>query len=742
MSIVVARLNYLDSGQPRIIGVSDDSNYRHSDASVWGGVYWPIISGSISWSVHARHPYQDQESTLSIGVLTLINCTGIFDSWTEHETAGQWVEVQRGPADAVWNDRSDRWDRTEPGHLEAVLVAEMGSIRWRGRESMTIELQSVLRALGEPIAREVFDESTPNETLINNRAPVIFGPCFQIEPKMINPSILRLFVADNLSVVTGTQEGGNPTDGWDPVPQGLQLTGPSNRELPITCHAAGPPAASIDTSDALDGIGDFSDLPSGDPDGWDVQREPPDSDIDHGTGGLLITADAGMPGDSGWLSGDASDNFGGAVPELTGASTIHEAVSSPTNSAYVDLPYGGTNVGVIHISDLGISIPSGQRLVGVEAELDVENAGTSVLDQTNHRVLFIMPDGTIRNPRENPAGAEFGGRVFVPGTRDTFIWGGPRDLGPALDPITDEQATDPQFSIQCDFRRVSSGFARIRIHAFRIKAYFEPAYLPPRLRTTLAKLTPGDRYRLEIVTLGDSSDGLIGVFGGVSSTGEPPGVVDRFSDTRVELTNNEIFNAQFTAADEHFAIAFFRGQGSGNATIERIELENLSRALSKYSQQVPYIVELAGLDPDLHVDQDEIEAHDLATGEMSIGWYVDDETTADQLLARHSGSLGGPAYHGMDGRFHSFLLLPPDTPYDPDEHIRLEDNQIGDDIEIWHDDPPALTDIVKAARNWRPLAERETAGITTTFTEPLRQLVMSDYRVTAKANLNDPGGFT
>lgn len=726
--LLVAQLQFIGPAGQQILGVSDAPYIDpDSDSTLFRGCYWPVITNDIAWSEHARHAFQDQAPDLSIGDITLDNHGRLFDDWPGYTFSGLRLELKRGPASTPWAD------------LEPVLIARMGPARWIGREAMVIQLRSVLEGLNEPLAREVFDEGTPNANLINTVSPLLLGQCYQLRPAVLDPAILRYYIADNMTLVFGVQEGGNPTENWEQIIQGFQLT--QNATLGITCHAAGPPLPEDERVDVIADIGGFETWDSGDPDGWDVRRDPPYSEITEVAGGAEVESTAELGGDLGLVPAGRVEVIP-ATPVLefepVGAATLTEALEDP-NVGYAQIVSGGvTGLGFLQLFDFDLPIPTGQRLAGIELEIDIENAGSGATDKSVEIVHFFrMPDGTTRGlPQQEPSAPAV--PRYVPTTRQTLVFGGERVLPPSFSQAV---LDDPAFESRWRFRRLGGGVSDIRVHAIRIRIHHEPDFEFLRLRTKTPRLVPGNRYLIQIDHGGSESDSIRVRWSGTTATGEVQPPTSSFSRQSAVLAGDGVTEETWIADGTHFAIKFDRGDGNGEQLIRRISVIEQSLSLDRYRDLVPYIVGMMGYDPADHVDQAMIDAHDEAAGNMPLGWYVNNNASADQVLFRLAASLGGPIWAGLDGKVRSFLMLPPEDPGEDHDYLVLEDQQIRDDVEIWDDQPPNITDRAVGARNWHPIPEDRAATITSTWTEQDRQDVAAEWRVTRKAQFPELDGF-
>jgi hypothetical protein len=721
--ILVAKIRYSDGQSVRTIGVTD-APYFGDATGLDGGCWWPLLDpeSDQGWGESARHPWQGQSDPFQMGDLTLINTGRHFDDWTRHTIAGLVTELQRGPASAVWNDEPDRFDTFHPGKLEPVWRAQGRTRRFEGRERLILSFESLLAPLAGALNTQVFDENTPNQTLINRPTQLVLGQCYQLRPFLLDGQIYLYHVGDNITPVPSVQEGGNPDlPIFEPTPTGFQLF--AKPTMTVTCDASGPPLPESVAGDALDGIGHFE-FDSGNLVGWDVIDDPPWSQISETAGGLLrVESTARLEGDTGWLAGSeayASQKLDGTTWSTVGG-TLAEVVEADDGS-YAELTADDNIYHFIAVSGVTFGLTEDVVPVGLEIR------GVAEANNTANIVGFWLkyPDGTVR---EFPFSSTLwnGKETFTAGHSTWLPWG-----------FKKEMLEDPETDFRIIVRRTSGPIIQFRIHELNIKCHFGPAVDRLRLITTDSLLTPGTRYELRVQHEGDSSDMVDMFWGGIENNADPLAERDDpFARTAATLEADGSLTASFVAAGPRFAMEFDRGQdGNGEQTIRSVELIDRNLAQEKYRQLVPYIVDLAGLDPDLHVSQDMIEAHDLATGSMSLGWLVKGSETADDVLALLAGSLGGMLWHDRGGRVKSMLLQPPQ---DDDDALVIGPERIDGDIEIWDDTPEGVTDRATAARNWQPIPEDRAAG---TLSEQEKANAAADFRVVRRAKFPELDGFT
>ena len=737
--ILAAKIRYSDGETVRTLGVTD-APYLGPASGLEGSVWWPLLDpdADTRWAEHARHPYQGQPPPLEIGDLILINSSGFFDPWIGFTVAGLEIEVQRGPINAEWNDEADRWDAFHAGKFEPVFRALGGRRRFEGRSRFVIGLQSVLEPLGEALIKDVFDD-IDSPLLEGRRAPLVFGFARQIAPLAFLPNDLVYYTAQNAVGTISVAEGGNAeTPQWEDWDPGFRLL--ASPTLAITADIAGPEKPGSLEDNLLDSIGSFDSFTGDDPDGWTVATTPTLSAVADAAPGLDVTATASdQTGD--WKLGGNATAF--VVGDKRQAEWVNpdNALADDTNDATASLQVFVTGGGV------GISITISERLTVSGFDFDLpENAII-----TGFEVGILCRDFAQTGAGAEPA-VEIPQIITRIGNRERtkvepqdmprdpdpyaeLLWGGPTDLWGQEPTRENINGLSIGFVARRDATVVGTVVARIR--RVRVRAYYTIGQSNVRLWTDV-EMEPGQRYRLRVVADdGVAEDDLSIRVAGVDAISDPlPGG----SAEALILGEDEDADIDFVPEGPVLAVSINATDGVAQRVIQSLALTARTLARSKYAELVPYVVELAGQDPETAVDQAMIEAHATASQDPTLGWYISGAESADDLLFLFAGSLGGMIWHGLDGRVRSMLLQPP-TPSEKDEALRLEGGRITGSVDSDDDDPPEITDRVHAARNFAPLSPDRTAGITSTWTEQDRADVSADYRVTRRARFPELLGF-
>lgn len=740
--IVVAKIQFSDGEQVQTLGVSD-APYFGDASGLWNRRWYPVIDTSTDarWSEFARHPYQGQADIFSVGELSLINVSGLFDDWAEYAVSGLLTEVQRGPSTATWNTESDRYDVFHDGKMEPLWRANGKRRRFEGRSRLILSFESLLAPLSGALNKEVFDENTPNENLIGRTAPMLLGRVFQMSPDLSRPQHLNYFAGWNLHEVEQVQEGGNPTDGWVPHDQGFALT--RSALLAITCHANGPPPDDDSEVDKLDGIGDMDFDTSGDLQGFDVFEDDPDAVIDEDSSGdavVTITGDASTGSDDDNRASDIWQLQSGgqwgwtlrpvSVGAPAGQQEIADALEADqTTEEYLSSDIGGdsTSTRLLRLRNWSPTLGPTDLVTGVEVRVRAKKESGSTAGIFFQTVSLQLPNGSISDNKADD--------VEVTSTKTNHIFGNSTDKW-GFDELSVDDLQSTTLGLLLQFKSASTGVFATQVQVHEVELVVHTGNLATSVRLYAdVGLVSGRDYRLEITTL-DTTGSIEARWAGVESSGDSlASAPSPFSTFSATLSKATVTVAEFNAAGSVFGIEFFKGATSGTNTIQKIELWQ-KPTVDKYVELVRYIIEQAGLDPDIHLDTAMVQAHSTATGDPPLGWLVKGSETADELLFLLAGSIGGMLWHDRGGRVKSLLLQPPST-----FGAEIGEERIIGDIEVFDDDPPNITDRVVGAKNWRPIAEDRAAGITTTFTEQDRSDVSADYRVTRFAQFPDLEGY-
>lgn len=733
--IVAARISYISGGTTKTLGVASGAYFADASGLV-NKTWYPILDPAISFDLSVTLPWESGSSRASFGALTLVNGADglsdhILDEFLTAQVSGQIVEVRRGSESAAFAD------------LELWFKSKTDRVAFDG-EFVTLSQRPRLDRMLLPLNTTVFGDGTPNRRLVNVTRPAVLGDVFQIEPLLEVPNQLRYFAASNLSVVRQVQEGGNVTTNWTDVDNGFQMT--ASPSLQVTAHISGPPKPATDLEELLGATGTFESWTSDDPDGITVFESPPDSEISQNVtqGADIVTSIA---------TADASTNNTGTTAAIQPASSGRSLVGIDASSATVtdvasfpglidadDTEYlrwrlGGANITGQRLTLTGFGVALADVPTGVEVKIRSDKSSASPIDFSEVRLLF--PDGSISDNKASAA--------TLTTTKTQHVFGGPNDSWGA---ILGAASFGDGFGIRLNFTTGASGSFPVDARVYEIIVTVHTGSGDESVRLYFSPtLASGARYRVRITHTG-SSEQVEARWGGVASSGAAipwlaavaggsvssdlsANVDDPFSVTTTTLEDTGVAEFEFVADGPVFGMQFFRLPGqTGTMTINRIELEEVSVSLNTYSDLVPYMATLAGLDV-ADVDTTSIDAHDAACNNPPLGWYIDGNETMEEIMDLFARSLSGTWWPDRDAKIRSTLWRL-DTTATADFELTAE--RIDGDVSIVTADAEESTERAYAARNWLPIDLDRAAAISTTFTEQQRADIAAEWRVIRRAD--------
>jgi len=721
--IVAAKIQYSVGGAITTLGVAS-APYFASASGLLNRTWYPILDSAVSVAVDVSLPWDSGSPSQQIGDIMLTNggdgeFQHVLDLLIPAQLAGLVTEVRRGYTDQSWDELPD-----------LIFKARNASKRFDG-ESLIIPQRPFLDRLDQPIAQQVFDETTPNPRIVNSTVPLLLGRAFQIEPLIWDAPNQIYYTAQNLSEIDRVLEGGAVTLSWTPVEFGHQMTAGVN--LQVTVDAIGPPPdAAIETT-VIDWT--FDAWTAGLPDGINVTDSPPDAVIAESAGGGAadITVTASVTGDTGWLSLTApavfspwgavnTDQWSASSGALADAFTLDNSVEWANVTTWRSAR--------IMVTGFDSSLPAGSTVVGAEMELVYEGSGAILADAS-----LVRNNGFQVAPFAQIVG---GFPQNIPAAKTTSAVGSANTTN-SLQTVTDEDIADGfGFSLAID--RSGVDVATAKIHQVRAKLHHSTQVQALRLESPSQALTAGRRYRVEITTT-DSTGDVWARWGSVAATGDPITTPnDPFATVSARLEGEGLRVFEFTPdAVGLFAIEFSKSTSAGQATVGQIRVVERPDGINTYAGLVPYVAGLVGIDT-ADIDQTMIDAHDSDTGSPEIGWYITANESMAEVMDLFARSLSGVWWPDRDGKLRSVLwTLDPDAT--PDVTIsnitvdgRPQRTRIQGNITLESDPAPNATERAVGARNWRPLRVSETAGIAEEFSEQERANVIEAWRVRRRAN--------
>lgn len=752
--IIAAVGQYSDGETVRTIGVSSAAYHDPAlAADLEGGTFLPVIDGDggIQWSEEVSFQPQGGTTALQVSGLRLINTEGEFDAWAAYSVAGLDWTVKRGRPDQTWEE------------FELIFRAVGdGTPTFQGRSTMSLRLRDRFAAFGQPASQVVFDTDTPNERLVNQLVPYVYGDVLQVEGPLFDPVFFRIFLAQNLAVIRRIHEGGTPTDNWIDVPFGAQVTrSVPDEAYPITADIGGPSLPAAELENLLEAIGGFESWTGGDPDGFTVTETPPDSEIseDVTNGGALIVSTLGSS------TGGDDLNAGTAVrgtPSTGRTLTAKDAADATVtdvsewpalidadDAARVIATVGGAGLTSprLTLTNFGGALGASATLSGITVSVRAQKTGAGTGSITFSEVRLTLPNGSVSEDKS--------ASTAVTGTKTLHTFGGANDAWGLV--LTPDLVNDEGFGVRLSFQTGTSGSYPVAAEIFEVilTAHTSAGNQTLKLYVDVSAVT-GDRYRPRITydDLGASpSDTISARWAFVDAIGDPVPILTRtpgstgaigaeslnLSDPNVitegVLEGAGVLEGELIADGPVFAVEFFAApEQTGEQRLVRIDLDELSISINRFQDLIRTLAENAGFDPDEDIDNDSLAAIATATGDPVLGWYVRGNATFDQVATIFAHSLASAVFPGLDGKLHAAMLSAPARPASGQflEVIR-GDRDMGP-AQSEADPGDDLRDRVHAAQNVDPLRPNETAGVTETWPESERQKVLSDWRITERVD--------
>lgn len=722
MIIVCAKITYYDGEQERTIGVCDQPYY--GDATGLEGGLWHLLipeDSELEWSEQVRHPAQSSSSSTSIGDLYLNATGGNFDSWPDYFVRGYRTEVRRA------NSKNMAWSQ-----MERVLVARNKAIRFTSRREMILSLEPTTVDLEKSINGETWEEA-PSEALIGKTRRTVLGRVFQAKPPLYDPSQLVYYCADNFSNVFVVAEGGNPTDTAVNNDRGFQLL--QSPSLVVTSDFAGPETDIDDAEVVFED--DLSSWTGTDLDDWTLRETSGKAEITESSNGADIS-----------VSGQGDTQTSSVTPDSTsqsnigyewspnGAATLKDAVQSDDGSyAEVQFPAYSVSKRLEFYPD--VTVPGNAVINGIEITLELEDVNNASFIN-----ITMLRDGSevLASNDERPDGKE---TVVVGGDGDTFG--------------ADFSASDinsSSFGLKLIALATTSGGGQVdaRVHAVSVVVYYSTQLYSAQMLTDI-ELKSKARYRVDLTHEGAS---IACTAAGVGSDSDKISESGNPFDNQTEALNGDgTTSMTFTAGGPYLGLRFFNQGTSGSAEITNVTVSRDDGGQTKYSQLVEYICNQVGAD----FDSSSIKRHGQDAGNPDLGWLVESDSAIDTIRKLALSCRGAP-YGGANGRLRSIMFSLPGSSgterlYDsggnalfdvnserlfvPREStsFSIDKSRIAGEIESYHDEAPNLTDSAVGAKNWHPIDEDRSAGITTTWTQSDKELVSSEWRITRKAVLRE-----
>lgn len=138
--------------------------------------YQPLINGGVSTSEQLS---LSGDAALAYGDIELENTDGAIDGWLEYVWANRGIKVFFGDV---------RWAKSE---FQLIFDGIIDDIDSRSRNTLNIKIRDKAQRLNVPISDTLLGGVTQNASQL---IPLCFGECFNVEPLLIDPALLKFQV--------------------------------------------------------------------------------------------------------------------------------------------------------------------------------------------------------------------------------------------------------------------------------------------------------------------------------------------------------------------------------------------------------------------------------------------------------------------------------------------------------------------------------------------------------------------
>jgi hypothetical protein len=170
------------------------SGFITSDSSV---MFLPIVAGGLSFTESIS---SEGTTSVSYGDIEIINANGEYDDWLDNS---KYVWSNR-PVEIYYGDPS--WIVTDYTQVttdfELIFNGIISDIDSKDRESINIKVRDKMERLNTPITESklgTYGTWGGGQTNQDTIKPIVFGEVHNIEPLLIDPSILEYMMNDGLT---------------------------------------------------------------------------------------------------------------------------------------------------------------------------------------------------------------------------------------------------------------------------------------------------------------------------------------------------------------------------------------------------------------------------------------------------------------------------------------------------------------------------------------------------------------
>jgi len=686
--VTLVKLRFAFRLRRETLGLSS-APYFGDASGLWQRTWYPILDDDIAVTIRTSTEHDSDSSTDTFGSIRAINggdadFPHVLEILRQSQVRGQEVEVRRGFVGQSW-DEMEIWMATQSDQLTS--------------EDQIFEItqRSRWKVLDRAVNDKSFTSTPDNPSLTGKVVPNILGFVHQIGPLELVPNRLIYFLADNAQTGEGmvVRQGGVELVRDDPaagiegqfIGQGKLVTLLRNPSLPLTFDLAGQ---TTPTTTIVEGETPFP-MTSGDgvnPDGFTMFSGG--ANVTFAGSQMTISASVGIGGS------EVNLTFGAPTP-LTGATwTINgQNASSEIND--------GTGTDFTSAS-LSWSSPSATfpaegnwRLKSVDfdfaaADLSLENIWIDS-GLVNFDVITTIPGDQSLGPVTRTASSSATAADFSTLSNVEIF-------AQVSAPINGTLSTVEYGPISATFEQVSD----------QIATMYSSAILEPAQAHTI---------RLFIESMASGSIYL----GSSPSIGGP---VTRHT----QVNRSGVQGSTVVPTGEHLVLEFVPVRNGAQLKLDQIGISTTQTITGQLPLIVAWMIErIAELRPtDTQFERRNIAFESLnslnqKTANPLHGWYVTGgETVREMLDLFIMDSASGIWTRDHDGvlRFGLWRWQPPSDPTAIDTGIVS--------TRFGTYEAKRVTSRTVGGKNWVPLQRDQMAGITTTFEQRERSLIMEEFR--------------
>lgn len=196
------------------------TGYITSDSSV---MFLPIVSGGLSFTESIS---EDGSTSASYGDVEIINTNGDYDSWldsTKYVWSNRAIQLYYG--DPSWVATNFTQVTTD---FELIFDGIISDIDSKSRDTINLKIRDKLERLNNPITENklgTYGTWNGGQTNQDSIRPLVFGEVHNVEPLLIDPSILEYMMNDgNTENLIELRDNGVPIYSVADLPGGATVS--------------------------------------------------------------------------------------------------------------------------------------------------------------------------------------------------------------------------------------------------------------------------------------------------------------------------------------------------------------------------------------------------------------------------------------------------------------------------------------------------------------------------------------